>query len=182
MTRSVTGDALPLWELRDITKRYPGVTANDGINLKLFSGEIHGLLGENGCGKSTLIKILSGVEQPTQGQIFRTGAPIVLRSPVEARLAGIATVFQEFSLVPELTVAENIFLGRAPLKKTAGTRRLANRRSSCSIAGVYARGAELCRRRIGSSLQAVIIGAIILTAVGLDMWRGELGKLVAIRN
>lgn len=120
MMPSATDGALPLWELRDITKRYPGVTANDGINLKLFSGEIHGLLGENGCGKSTLIKILSGVEQPTQGQIFRTGAPIVLRSPVEARVAGIATVFQEFSLVPELTVAENIFLGRAPLKKPLG--------------------------------------------------------------
>ena len=107
----------PLWELRDIVKRYPGVTANDGVCLKLMPGEIHGLLGENGCGKSTLIKILSGVEQPTEGEIFREGERIRLPSPIDARRAGIATVFQEFSLVPDLTVAENIFLGRALTNK-----------------------------------------------------------------
>lgn len=110
MTRS--SEPTPLWELRDIVKRYPGVTANDRVSLKLMPGEIHGLLGENGCGKSTLIKILSGVEQPTEGQIFREGQLIQLNSPVAARHAGIATVFQEFSLVPDLSVAENIFLGR----------------------------------------------------------------------
>jgi ribose transport system ATP-binding protein len=110
----------PLWELRDITKRYPGVTANDGVTLRLLPGEIHGLLGENGCGKSTLIKILSGVEAPSEGQIFKDGEPIVLHSPVEARAAGIATVFQEFSLVPDLSVSENIFLGRLPTRTRSG--------------------------------------------------------------
>ena len=106
-------EAAPLWELRDIVKRYPGVTANDRVSLKLIPGVIHGLLGENGCGKSTLIKILAGVEQPTEGEIFREGRRIRLHSPLEARRAGVATVFQEFSLVPDLSVAENIFLGRA---------------------------------------------------------------------
>jgi len=106
-------DRTPLWELRDIVKRYPGVTANDHVSLQLMPGEIHGLLGENGCGKSTLIKILSGVEQPTEGEIFKEGERTVLHSPVDARRLGVATVFQEFSLVPDLTVAENIFLGRA---------------------------------------------------------------------
>lgn len=113
------GESKALWELRDIVKRYPGVTANDHVSLTLLPGQIHGLLGENGCGKSTLIKILSGVEQPTQGVILKDGECIRLRSPVEARRAGIATVFQEFSLVPDLSVAENIFLGRfitTPLK------------------------------------------------------------------
>lgn len=105
-------DVTPLWEVRDIVKRYPGITANDHISLELMPGLIHGLLGENGCGKSTLIKILSGVEQPSEGEIFREGRPVRLHSPVEARRAGIATVFQEFSLVPDLSVAENIFLGR----------------------------------------------------------------------
>ena len=106
--------ATALWELRNIVKRYSGVVANDQVSLKLMPGEIHGLLGENGCGKSTLIKILSGVEQPTEGQILKDGTPTRLPSPVHARRAGIATVFQEFSLVPDLSVAENIFLGRAP--------------------------------------------------------------------
>lgn len=102
----------PRWELRQIVKRYPGVTANNHVSLALMPGIIHGLLGENGCGKSTLIKILSGVEQPTEGQIYKEGHPVRLSSPLEARRAGIATVFQEFSLVPDLSVAENIFLGR----------------------------------------------------------------------
>jgi ribose transport system ATP-binding protein len=121
---SQTQDQTPLWELRDITKRYPGVTANDHVTLRLLPGQIHGLLGENGCGKSTLIKILSGVEAPTEGEILKDGRPIVLRSPFEARTAGIATVFQEFSLVPDLSVSENIFLGRLP---TRGRARLLDR-------------------------------------------------------
>ncbi|MDO6732746.1 sugar ABC transporter ATP-binding protein [Marinovum sp. 2_MG-2023] len=103
-----------LWELEGITKVFPGVRANDGISIKLRAGEIHALLGENGCGKSTLIKILSGVHQPDGGTIRRQGEVVHLTSPIQAREQGVATVFQEFSLVPTLTVAENIFLGRYP--------------------------------------------------------------------
>ena len=102
----------PLWELDNITKIYPGVRANDGISIKLYPGEIHGLLGANGSGKSTLIKILSGVHQPDAGSIRYQGQPVKLESPTAARRKGVGTVFQEFSLVPSLTVAENIFLGR----------------------------------------------------------------------
>lgn len=115
-----TENTLPLWELREITKRFPGVVANDRVTLRLFAGEIHGLLGENGCGKSTLIKILSGVLSPTDGHVLKDGNPITLRSPVEARAAGVATVYQEFSLVPDLTVSENIFLGRLPTRRLGG--------------------------------------------------------------
>ena len=102
----------PLWELDNITKIYPGVRANDNISIKLYPGEIHGLLGANGSGKSTLIKILSGVHQPDSGSIRYLGREVRLESPTAARRKGVGTVFQEFSLVPSLTVAENIFLGR----------------------------------------------------------------------
>lgn len=108
-----TNDATPRWALTDIVKRYPGVLANDHVTLELRAGEIHGLLGENGCGKSTLIRVLSGVERPDSGTVTKDGAPVSFASPLEARDAGIATVFQEFSLVPELSVAENIALGSA---------------------------------------------------------------------
>lgn len=107
---------MPLWELEDITKIYPGVRANDGVSMTLYPGEIHGLLGENGSGKSTLIKILSGVHQPDSGSIRYLGQEVRLETPIAARRKGVATVFQEFSLVPTLTVAENIFLGQ-PLHK-----------------------------------------------------------------
>lgn len=102
----------PLWELDNITKVFPGVRANDGVSMSLYPGEIHGLLGENGSGKSTLIKILSGVYQPDSGSIRYQGREVRLENPTAARQKGVATVFQEFSLVPTLTVAENIFMGR----------------------------------------------------------------------
>ncbi len=107
-------DNAPLWELQRITKVFPGVRANDAVSMCLRAGEIHALLGENGCGKSTLIKILSGVHQPDSGSVRRMGEPVHLTSPTQARALGVATVFQEFSLAPTLNVAENIFLGRYP--------------------------------------------------------------------
>jgi ribose transport system ATP-binding protein len=108
-------DKVPLWELRNVTKAFPGVVANDNVSIALFDGEIHGLLGENGSGKSTLIKIISGAHQPDSGMIVKDGVLVSIPSPAAARAHGIATVFQEFSLVPTLTVAENICLGRLPL-------------------------------------------------------------------
>jgi len=106
----------PLWALQGLCKSFPGVKANDRVSLELHAGEIHGLLGENGCGKSTLIKLLSGVIQPDAGAILHRGLPVRLADPTQARAYGVATVFQEFSLVPQLSVAENIFLGRHPSK------------------------------------------------------------------
>ena len=83
----------PLWEFVDISKAYPGVLANDKVNIKLLPGSIHGLLGENGCGKSTMIKTLSGVQQPDSGTILHNGHPTLINDPQMARDFGIATVF-----------------------------------------------------------------------------------------
>lgn len=104
----------PLWEFVEISKAYPGVLANDKVNIKLMPGSIHGLLGENGCGKSTMIKTLSGVQQPDSGQIRHNGQVVQISDPQAAREFGIATVFQEFSIVPTLSVGENIYLGNMP--------------------------------------------------------------------
>ncbi|WGS17387.1 sugar ABC transporter ATP-binding protein [Bradyrhizobium sp. ISRA463] len=102
------------WELRRIRKTFGPAVANDDVSLLLRAGEIHGLVGENGSGKSTLIKTLSGAHQPDSGEVRCAGEPVQLDSPLAARALGVATVFQEFSLVPDLTVAENILLGRWP--------------------------------------------------------------------
>ena len=107
-------ETTPLWEFADISKAYPGVLANDKVCIKLMKGSIHGLLGENGCGKSTMIKTLSGVQQPDSGQILHNGKEVQIPGPLAARDMGIATVFQEFSIVPTLSVGENIFLGNMP--------------------------------------------------------------------
>lgn len=106
----------PLWELQGLTKVFPGVKAIDNLYLKIYPGEIHGLLGENGSGKSTLVKCLSGVHQPTAGKIFYQGKPIVIHDPMMARSLGVATIYQELSLIPNLTIGENIYLGRLPRK------------------------------------------------------------------
>jgi len=101
----------PLLELKGITKRFPGVLANDGVDLRVFSGEVHGLLGENGAGKTTLMKILYGLYQADEGEIRVRGQAVKLRSPKDALAIGIGMVHQHFKLVPTLTVAENIVLG-----------------------------------------------------------------------
>ena len=104
----------PLLALRGIGKRFPGVIALDGVDFTLRSGEIHALMGENGAGKSTLIKVLTGVHPPDSGTIDLLGQPISPQSPRDAEGVGISTVFQEVNLVPSLSVAENIGLGRQP--------------------------------------------------------------------
>ncbi len=110
----MTTQSTPLWEFVGVSKAYPGVLANDNVNISLFAGSIHGLLGENGCGKSTLIKTFSGVQQPDSGEILFNANPVQITDPRDARNKGIATVFQEFSIVPTLSVGENIFLGNMP--------------------------------------------------------------------
>lgn len=104
----------PLLEMRSITKRFPGVTALDGVDFELERGEVHVILGENGAGKSTLIKMLSGAYQPDEGDILFEGEPVRIPSAAVAQGLGISTIYQEFNLVPQLTVAENVFLGRQP--------------------------------------------------------------------
>ncbi|HYH22277.1 MAG TPA: sugar ABC transporter ATP-binding protein [Azospirillum sp.] len=97
-----------------LTKRYPGVTALNGVDFDLRAGEVHVLFGENGAGKSTLISLLAGAATPSDGEILVRDHPVHFGNVADARAAGISAVFQEFSLVPTLTVAENIFLGDEP--------------------------------------------------------------------
>ncbi len=104
-------ESAPVLEMRGISKRYPGVLANDAIDLDLRPGEIHALLGENGAGKSTLMNILYGLAVPDEGTILIDGKPVDIVSPHDAIDRGIGMVHQHFMLVPVLTVAENILLG-----------------------------------------------------------------------
>ena len=105
----------PLLEVVGVSKHFPGVIALDGVSLDVRGGEILGVMGENGAGKSTLLKILSGAQPPTSGQIRFGGVDYRPANPNEAKRAGIVTIYQELSLIPTLTVAENIFIGRAPI-------------------------------------------------------------------
>ena len=111
---TIGGASPPLWELRNVCKAFAGVQALDRVSLNLYAGEVHALVGENGSGKSTLAKCLAGVHQPDSGEMLYNGRPVNLHHPLDARAHGVATIFQEFSLVPTLSVAENIFLGRQP--------------------------------------------------------------------
>ncbi|MBN1901284.1 sugar ABC transporter ATP-binding protein [Candidatus Sumerlaeota bacterium] len=102
--------------MKNITKTFPGVMALDGVNFDLCSGEAHSLVGENGAGKSTLIKVLTGVYRQDEGEILLEDKRIQPLSPFESQRMGVSTVYQEINLVPELSVEENLFLGRQPMK------------------------------------------------------------------
>jgi ABC-type sugar transport system ATPase subunit len=113
----MTDASPPLWRLAGVSKRFLAVRALLGIDVDFRRGEVHALVGENGSGKSTLVKCLAGVHQPDEGALFHDGSPVTLGHPLDARAHGVATIFQEFSLVPTLSVAENVFLGRQPLMR-----------------------------------------------------------------
>src|SRR5579871_3868056 len=101
-------------EMRDISKAWPGVVANDHVHLAVRRGEIHALVGENGAGKSTLMNILYGLIKPDSGEIRINGKPVVLSGPRDAIRQGIGMVHQHFMLIPVFTVGENVVLGREP--------------------------------------------------------------------
>ena len=126
----------PVLEMRGIRKTFPGVVALDKVDFDLRAGEVHVLLGENGAGKSTLMKILSGAYSKDAGEILLDGAPVSIASPRDAQSLGIATIYQELSLVPQLTVAENILLGHEPSRSGVidrGAMRDAARRSLAEV-------------------------------------------------
>ncbi|MDQ0467399.1 sugar ABC transporter ATP-binding protein [Labrys wisconsinensis] len=106
----------PLLSLSGLSKRFLGVQALDDVGISVQPGEVHGLLGENGAGKSTLLKIISGAQPPDAGTMLWDGADMTAPNPLAAQALGIVTIYQEFNLVPTLTVAENIFIGREPTR------------------------------------------------------------------
>src|ERR1044072_7887361 len=112
--------AAPLFELRGISKQFPGVQARDDVCFEAGRGEVHMLLGENGAGKSTLMKVLCGAYRADAGELFHNGDRAEIATPADARKFGIAVIFQEFTLVPYLDIAQNIFLGREPHGRAPG--------------------------------------------------------------
>jgi ribose transport system ATP-binding protein len=108
--------AAPILELRAVSKRYGGAVALDAVDFDLLPGEVHGLIGENGAGKSTLMKLLSGVYSDYEGELLLDGGPQRFSSPADAQARGIGMVYQELSAFPHLTVAENLFSRRPPLR------------------------------------------------------------------
>lgn len=119
----------PVVEMRGISIEFPGVKALDGVDFRLLPGEVHALMGENGAGKSTLIKALTGVYDIDDGTIVVAGTPCTFAGPRQAQEAGISTVYQEVNLCPNLTVGENILLGREPRRWGRIDYRTLNRRA-----------------------------------------------------
>jgi monosaccharide-transporting ATPase len=126
----------PLLEVRAVSKGFPGVRALDAVNLTVLPGEVHALVGENGAGKSTLIKVLTGVYQADAGEVFYRGEPVAFARPLDAQRAGISTIYQEVNLVPLMSVARNLFLGREPRTRIGliDVRRM-NRSATSVLAG-----------------------------------------------
>ena len=106
-----------LVEMKGVVKKFPGVTALKDISFDIQPGEVHVLLGENGAGKSTLMKILSGVYQPTEGTIIIDGKEFSKLTPKDSHENGISVIYQELSVINELSIAENLFVGKMPTKR-----------------------------------------------------------------
>jgi ABC-type branched-subunit amino acid transport system ATPase component len=138
LAHPAAADARPdLIVVQGVSKRFGSTAALQDVSLRGRAGSIHAITGENGAGKSTLMKLLAGVHQPDAGEIRMAGQRLQLRSPAAARAAGISTVFQELTVLPNLTVAENLVLGREPRRARARRRRrilLPPRRPRCSLA------------------------------------------------
>ena len=122
----------PVIEMRGITKRFGDVVANEDVNLSLYPGEIHALLGENGAGKSTLMNILTGIYKPNEGEIFFNGKKVTIKSPKHAVDMGIGMVHQHFRLIPTLTVAENVFLYMPDCKTILRQKEMEDAITACS--------------------------------------------------
>ena len=110
----------PILEVRNITKRFGGLTALEDVSFQLFPGEVLALAGDNGAGKSTLIKCISGAHHPSEGQILFEGQPVSISTPHESRVLGIETIYQDLALAENLDVGSNVFLGRERMRKIMG--------------------------------------------------------------
>ncbi|MGW4661438.1 ATP-binding cassette domain-containing protein, partial [Streptomyces sp. NPDC004279] len=141
MTHPSDAGPSPVLALKGISKSFGAVRALRDVSLELFPGEVHALAGENGAGKSTLIKTLAGVHRPDAGQVLLDGEPVVFHGPGDARDAGIAVIYQEPTLFPDLSIAENIFMGRRP-KRALG--RIDHKATNAATAALMRRlGVEL---------------------------------------
>jgi rhamnose transport system ATP-binding protein len=123
----VRQDAAPLLEVRGVAKSFGAVAAVQGVSFPLYAGEVHALVGENGAGKSTIVKMLAGVHRPDLGTLLVDGGPVEFHTPADAKAAGIAVIYQEPTLFPDLSVAENISMGRQPLGRLRAIDRAAVR-------------------------------------------------------
>src|SRR5512142_3293403 len=124
----------PVLEMRKISKIFPGVTALSGVDFRLFRGEVHAVMGQKGAGKSTLVKVLTGVHKHDAGEILLEGKPIRPDSPFSAQKLGISTVYQEINLCPNLSVAENMYIGRQPMRLGSIRWKELNRRAEEALA------------------------------------------------
>ncbi len=150
--------------MRGIGKTFPGVRALHNVDFTLRKGEVHALMGENGAGKSTLIKVLTGVYAKDAGTISIEGKEVVIRSPQDAQKAGISTVYQEITLCPNLTVAENMFIGREPGSIVAWSKRYKRAGEILDSLGIPARP----KQQLGSCSLAVQQMVAIARAVDMD--------------
>jgi ribose transport system ATP-binding protein len=191
---SLPADELPapgeILRVRGLRKAFPGVLALDGVDFGLRPGEVHVLLGENGAGKSTLIKTLSGAHRPDAGTMEMDGREVEIRTAQDAERLGIATIYQEFNLVPEMTVAENLFLGRQPRRFGLLDRRAMNAAARDLLAKVGVRadpddrmaGLGIARSQMVEIAKALSLDARVLimdepTAV---LTTGEVDRLFGI--
>ena len=158
----------PVLELRGITKRFPGIVANDKVDLDLLPGEVHALLGENGAGKSTLMNVLYGLYHPDEGEIRVKGQALSLGSPHEAIEHGIGMVHQHFMLIPVMTVAENIVLAVEPKRNGVLLDFAVQSHQVMSQQEIYALRAD-ARARINTVFMTTVFtgGAIASAVTGL---------------
>lgn len=164
-SKTEVGTQEPVVRLRDVSKEFPGVLAVDGVDLDIMPGEVHVVAGENGAGKSTLMKLLSQVERPSRGTVELSGEPVEYHGPGHAQHLGVAMVYQEFALAPDLSVAENLYLGREP-----GRFGFVNR-------GKETDESESLLRRVGLDVRP---GSLVSGLTVAEMQRVEIAKALAI--
>lgn len=165
LVRSGAGATAPALALRGVTKRFPGVVANDRVDFEAAPGEVHALLGENGAGKSTLANVITGLYRPDEGELRVDGRPVELHTPRDALRAGIFMVHQHFRLVPAFTAAENIVLGEVPGRRQP--RRLDRQAIEREVAAVAERyglavdpGARAWQLSVGEQQRVEILKAL----------------------
>jgi galactofuranose transport system ATP-binding protein len=157
----------PTLEVRRVTKRFPGVLALDDVSFELRPGEVHALVGENGAGKSTLIKVITGVYRPDEGQVLFNGEEVSFADPRESQAAGISTIYQEINLIPLLSVAQNVFLGREPRNSLGLIHKASMNRAAAEILERYGiqAGVTAPLRSLGLGVQQMVA---IARAISVD--------------